>query len=104
MSVLHHGGLDEYLAKVSKRERIDIDPDVLRQAGCIVARAEYNMLKERGYKATMLGGGARGTHHFTEFVGGDVHVTMNWSTTVEMIAAAPRVQNRIDTQAPPTGH
>jgi transaldolase len=99
--VTHITGIfDEYLGKVAKREGIEIDPEVLAWAGCTIARKEYRMLKERGYDTTMLGGGARGTHHFTEMVGGDVHVTINWSTAQEIIDANPPVISRIDVETP----
>jgi transaldolase len=99
--VTHITGIfDEYLGKVARREGIQITPEVLSQAGCALARREYRMLKERGYETTMLGGGARGTHHFTEMVGGDVHVTINWSTAQELIESDGAVVSRIDVETP----
>jgi transaldolase len=99
--VTHITGIyDEYLGKVAQREGIEIAPEVLAEAGCAVARKEYRLLKERGYHTTLLGGGARGTHHFTEMVGGDIHVTINWSTGQEIIDANTPVASRIDTDAP----
>jgi transaldolase len=99
--VTHITGIfDEYLEKVAKREGIEVDPKVLAQAGCAIARKEYWMLKERGYQTTMLGGGARGTQHFTEMVGGDVHVTINWSTAEELIDADGPVVSCIDAETP----
>ena len=94
------GILDEYLQKIVKRDSIDISPEVLWHAGCAVARKEYRILKERGYETTMLGGGARGTQHFTEFVGGDVHITINWSTAQELIEADGDVVSRMDAETP----
>jgi transaldolase len=97
--VTHITGIfDEYLGKVAKRDGIDIDPAVLAQAGCAVARKQYRMLKERAYETTMLGGGARGTHHFTEMVGGDAHVTINWSTARELIDAGGPAVSRMDVE------
>jgi len=99
--VTHITGIfDEYLGKVVKREGIEISPVVLAQAGCAVARKEYRLLKERGYETTMLGGGARGTHHFTEMVGGDVHITINWSTAQEIIDAGTPVASRMGVETP----
>jgi transaldolase len=99
--VTHITGIfDEYLGKVAERDGIDIDPAVLAQAGCAVARKQYRMLKERAYETTMLGGGARGTYHFTEMVGGDVHVTINWSTAQELIDADGPAVSRIDVETP----
>jgi transaldolase len=99
--VTHITGIyDEYLGKVVKREGIEIAPEVLREAGCAVARKEYKLLKERGYSTTMLGGGARDLYHFTEMVGGDVHVTINWSTGQELIDADTQIVDRLDADPP----
>jgi transaldolase len=38
--------------------------------------------------------------HFTEFVGGDFHITINWSTAHELIQADPTVVARIDVETP----
>jgi len=97
MFVTHITGIfDEYLRDQARRESIDIAPEVLTQAGCIVARKEYRVLKQRGYRVTMLGGGARGTQHFTEMVGGDMHITINWSTAQTLIEADGPVVSRIE--------
>jgi transaldolase len=99
--ITHISGIfDEYLYKTASRERIGISPAVIDQAGCIIARREYHLLKERGYATTLLGGGARGLHHFTEMVGGDAHVTINWSTAEELIKIDGPVVSRIDEEAP----
>jgi transaldolase len=79
------GIYDEYLAEVAKRDHIDISPDILWQAGMAVARKLYHIYQERGYPVTFIGGGARGTQHFTEMVGGDVVVTINWKGTADKL-------------------
>ena len=79
------GIFDEHLKNVVKHNVIDISPDVLWQAGCIVARKQYRIFKERGYPGTMLGGGARGLHHFTEMVGSEMHITINWKGTADKL-------------------
>ncbi len=94
------GIFDQYMAETVKAEKISIAPEILRQAGCIIARKEYRLVQERGYHTTLLGGGARGTHHFSEFVGGAIHITINWSTAAELIAADPPATSRIDAPTP----
>ena len=95
------GILDDYLNSVVIRDNIDIGSDILWQAGCIVARKQYRILKERNYPGIMLGGGARGLHHFTEMVGSDMHITINWKgTSDKLIEIDPPVVYRIDTPAP----
>ncbi len=75
--------------------------DILWQAGLAVARKVYNILIERGYQATFIGGGARGLHHFTEMVGGKVVVTINWEGTADrLIEQDPPVVYRLFNPVP----
>lgn len=95
------GIFEDHLKNVVKKENMKIPPDILWQAGCIVARKQYRIFKERGYPGVMLGGGARGLHHFTELVGSDMHITINWKGTADrLIESDPPVVYRIDTPAP----
>jgi transaldolase len=95
--ITHISGIfDEYLGKVAKRENIQIDSEILKQAGVTIARKEYELLQTYGGKAVLLGGGARGPHHFTELVGGNVHVTINWSTAQEIMDSNILINSRID--------
>lgn len=99
--VTHITGIyDEYLKDYVQRNGIGISMDMVAEAGCAVARKEYNLFKERGYETTMLGGGARGTQHFTEFVGGDVHITINWDTAQSLIEVDGTVVSRIGVETP----
>ena len=99
--ITHIAGIfDEYLQKTVAREGINIPAEVLGQAGCAVARKQYRILKERGYEAVMLGGGARELKHFTEIVGGDANITINWSTAAELIEGDFPVESRIDAETP----
>ena len=100
--VTHITGIfDEYLGKLVERQGTAISAASLAWAGSTVARAEYRLLRERAYPVTMLGGGARSTRHFTDFVGGDFHATINWSTAQELIEWDPPVVSRIDVATPP---
>ena len=95
------GILDEHLGNVVKKDNIDISPDILWQAGCIIARKQYKIFKERNYTGIMLGGGARGLHHFTEMVGSEMHITINWKGTADkLIESDPPVVYRMFNPAP----
>lgn len=100
--VTHITGIfDEYLQNIVKQDNVNISSDILWQAGCIVARKQYSILKERDYPGIMLGGGARGLHHFTEMVGSDMHITINWKGTVDkLIELNPPVVYRMFNPAP----
>src|SRR3990172_7131953 len=57
-------------------------------------------MRERGYQAEILMGGARGVQHFTEFVGGAIHSTINWGTAQEILDSGEPPVPRIDAQVP----
>lgn len=77
------GIYDEWLAKEVEKLGIDINPDILYQAGMVIAKKVVQMRDDRGYELGYIGGGVRGLQHFTEMVGGDVCITMNWQGHVE---------------------
>ncbi len=95
------GIFDEHMAEVVKKDGINISPDILWQAGAIVARKQYKIFKERNYPGTMLGGGARGLHHFTEMVGSEMHITINWKGTADkLVETDPPVVYRMFNPTP----
>ena len=98
----HIAGIyDDYFQAYVKNEKIDISPDVVWQAGLAVARKVYHIMKERGYPAIFVGGGARGLHHFTEMVGGEVCITINWEGTADkLLETDPPVVYRLFNPGP----
>jgi len=98
----HIAGIyDDYLKSYVEKEKVDISPDVLWQAGLTVARKVYQVMEERGYGAIFVGGGARGLHHFTEMVGGKVCLTINWEGTADqLIESDPPVVYRLFNPVP----
>jgi transaldolase len=95
------GIFDDYLQKKVHKDKIDVSSDILWQAGLVVARKLYKLMQERGYPGTFVAGGARGLHHFTEMVGGDVVITINWSGTADkLIEQDPPVVYRLFNPTP----
>lgn len=89
------GIFDEHLKSIVEKEDIDIDDDVLWYAGLAVAKKTYHLVKQRGYNAQFIGGGARTKYHFTEMVGADCQVTINWSGMADqLLDEAPPVIER----------
>jgi transaldolase len=72
------GIYDEWIHKEVAAQGIEISPDILYQAGMVIAKKVYRLVHDRGYTLGFIGGGVRGLQHFTEMVGGDVCITMNW--------------------------
>jgi transaldolase len=95
------GIYDEYLGKYIKNNGIDISSDTMWQAGMIIARKIRRLMDERNSGVGFIGGGARGLHHYTEMVGADCCVTINWKGTAkELIRLDPPVVDRFHIQTP----
>ncbi|MEX0331022.1 MAG: transaldolase family protein [Puniceicoccaceae bacterium] len=89
------GIYDEWLAMDVKEKGIAINPDILYQAGMVIAKKVYQVMHDRNYPLGFIGGGVRGLHHFTEMVGGDVNITMNWSDILKLMEADQPVVSRL---------
>lgn len=98
----HIAGIyDDYFKNYVEKEKVQISPDVLWQAGLAVARRVYQIMEERGYTAVFVGGGARGLHHFTEMVGGKVCLTINWEGTADkLVESNPPIVYRLFNPVP----
>lgn len=72
------GIFDEYLQKWVKDQEIQVSSDMIYVAGLAIARKTYQITKAHWPGIGCIGGGVRGLHHFTEMVGADVCITMNW--------------------------
>ncbi len=79
------GIFNEWLRKDVKAEGIDINADVLHQAGMVIAKKVYQLNHDRGYGMGFISGGARTLDDFYEMVGGDVCVTMNWTGSCDAL-------------------
>ena len=79
------GIYDEYLQKTVQAQNIDVTPDYLWQAGMTIAKKAYKMAHEVCPKMGFIGGGARGLQHFTEMVGAEAVVTINWQGTADKL-------------------
>ncbi len=77
------GIYDEYLQKWVKDEGIEISNDLLYVAGLAIAKKTYQITKAHWPGIGFIGGGVRGLQHFTEMVGADVCITMNWQGQAE---------------------
>lgn len=93
----HIAGIyDDYLRNFIELEKIEISPDIQYQAGLAITRKFYQLHEERKYPGTIVSGGARGLHHFTEIVGGRMCGTINWEGTADkLIERNPPVMYRL---------
>lgn len=102
MIFAHIAGIfDEHLQNVVKKQSIEVDRDALWQAGIAVAKKIHQYVINKKYKVGFLSGGARGLHHYTEMVGAQGSVTINWKGSAEeLINADPPVVQRFTCPTP----
>lgn len=79
------GIFDEYLRNQVVGQKIAISPDTLWHAGMTVAKKIYALTRLLSPAVGFISGGARGLHHFTEMVGADAAVTINWKGTADQL-------------------
>ena len=95
------GIFDEYLADATAKAGLDISTDHLFQAGKIVAQKICSYMDDRATEVGFINGGARGLHHFTEWVGANISTTINWKGTAEdLVKLNPPVVSRFDCPVP----
>lgn len=85
--VSHITGIyDEYMTKWVKENNVTISsPDVLYQAGMIIAKKTYEYMHTYAPGLGYIGGGARGLQHFTEMIGARANITINWIGTADKL-------------------
>ena len=76
------GRNDDWMKVVSKRDGIDINPDYLEWCGIACFKKAYGIYQERGYRPKLLAAAYRNFLHWTEFVGGDVILTIPYEWQV----------------------
>lgn len=83
--VTHITGIsDDYFKGIAKSEQVKIEADLLAKAGTVIGLKEYARSKRRSVPHRLIGGGARELGHFTNFVGSEMDITINWSTANDL--------------------
>lgn len=92
------GILDTHLAETSARKGNIVPQESIQHAGCEASRVAYRIFKERSYRAILMGGGARGLHHFTDLVGGAMAITIGWNLAQRLIEIDGPIEFRINAE------
>jgi transaldolase len=90
------GRLDDWMKVIAKRDNISIDPGVCDWAGIACAKRAHTIMLERGYRTKLLIAAYRHLGHWSEFVGGDVVLTMPWEWQVRANESGHDPKSRID--------
>jgi transaldolase len=89
------GRLDDWLKVVAAKKGIVTNPGYLEWAGVAAAKKVYRLFKERGYRTRLLNAAYRNHFHWSEFIGGDMSMTIPYEWQQKFNASDVEVRNRI---------
>jgi transaldolase len=95
------GRLDDWLKVIAGRKGIITNPGYLEWAGVAAAKKAYRIYKERGYRTRLLNAAYRNHFHWSEFIGGDMSMTIPYEWQKKFNASDVEVKNRIDDPVDP---
>lgn len=94
------GRMDDWLKIVAKKERIVVTPGYLDWAGVACMKKAYGIYKARGYRTRLLAAAYRHHLHWTEFIGGDIILTIPYGWQRLFNASDLEVKERMDRPVP----
>jgi transaldolase len=101
VATLMVGRIDDWIKVVAKRDSIDINPEYLEWCGVACIKNAYKVFKERGYRTRLLPAAYRNFYHWTEFVGGDITLTIPYEWQKKFNEADIKVTSRMDIPVDP---
>ncbi len=100
--VVQQGGrLDEYLLECAKDNGIDIDPEIVKNAGNAICKKVYKLLQKACPEARVMPAGLRGVHHLTAMAGAEMTFSLQARIQQMVIAANPERVCHIDEEIAP---
>jgi transaldolase len=95
------GRLDDWLKVVAAKKSVVTDPGYLEWAGVAAAKRAYNIYKQRGYRTRILNAAYRNHFHWSQFIGGDLSMTITYDWQKRINGSDVEVKNRIDDPVDP---
>ena len=95
------GRIEDWLRVQTERDGIVADPTALPWSGVAVFKRAYRIFQERGLRARLLAAAIRHHYHWSEFIGGDVVVTLPYSWQKRFNASDVEVRPRMDDAVDP---
>ena len=89
------GRTDDWMKVLAKRDEIDIDPSYLDWAGIACMKKAYQIYQQRGYRARLLSAAYRHLGHWSEFIGGELIVSMPYEWQLKANASDIEVRERM---------
>lgn len=95
------GRTDDWMQVVAKRDGIIVNPSYPSWAGVAVFKKAYKIYQERGYRPRLLAAAYRHHLHWSEFIGGDIVLTIPSAWQKLFNASKVEVKSRIDDPVDP---
>ncbi len=95
------GRLDDWLRYAAERSNMSIDPCAFNYGGIACAKKAYQIFKDRGYKTKILAAAYRSHLHWSEFIGGDMILTIPYKYQWKFNGSDIEVKSRIDKEVSP---
>jgi transaldolase len=95
------GRLEDWLRVLIDRDGIVVHPSALPWSGIAVFKRAYAVFRERGFRARLLAAAIRHHLHWSEFVGGDVVITLPSAWQKKFNASSVEVRERMDDPVDP---
>lgn len=90
------GRVDDWLKVVVERDGINIDPEALEWGGVAVMKNAYRIYQEKGYRTQLLAAAYRNEQQWTDFIGGDMSLTIPHKWIKKFNSLDVPVVNKID--------
>ena len=90
------GRIEDWLRVLVDRDGTVVDPAALAYSGVAVFKRAYGIFGERRFRARLLAAAIRHHLHWSEFVGGDVVITLPSVWQKRFNASAVEVRERMD--------
>jgi transaldolase len=100
--VIMVGRLEDWLRAQTERDGIVADPDAIPWSGVAVFKRAYGIFRERRFRGRLLAAAIRHHYHWSEFIGGDVVLTLPSVWQRRFNASAVEVRPRMDDPVDPS--
>ena len=95
------GRTDDWMKAYAKREEIQIEPQVMDWAGIACMKRAYQIFNERKFRTRLLAAAYRHLGHWSEFIGGDIILTIPYEWQLKINASDVEVKERMSNPVDP---
>jgi transaldolase len=101
VSTIMVGRTDDWMKVLVKKENVQIQPDYLDWAGIACMKKAYKIYRERGYRTRLLVAAYRHLGHWSEFIGGDLILSMPYEWQLKINTSEIEVKSRMEISVDP---